>query len=119
MTASTTSTGKRPPGLRAEARWLRARQRVLAATNLRMSLHADLRASELGFSVEEVAACVKGAEQSYCSHHAYGPGRRTYQRGPIAVVVEERTRTVVTVLLRQQRQWKHGCDTRTSGVERR
>ncbi len=37
----------------------------------------------------------------------YGPNRRTYQRGVMAVVVDERLRQVVTVLPRVQDRWDH------------
>jgi hypothetical protein len=77
-----------------------------------LTLHAGERADELGFTVEEVARCVRQPEQSYTCHGRYGQGRRTYQRDEMAVVLDERRRLVVTVLLRRQDEWVHGTDTR-------
>lgn len=80
-----------------------------------LSWHAQRRLVELGFSTREVVDCVRRPEQSYCSHPAYGPDRRIFQRGHLAVVLHEPTNVVVTVLLRQYERWEHGHDRRVAG----
>ena len=79
------------------------------------STHARRRANELGFSTSDLVQCVVDPEQSYCGHPAYGPDRRVYQRGDLAVVVHEPSRTVVTLLLRRLDRWEHGRDRRQAG----
>ena len=85
-----------------------------AAGGLVVSSHARHRASELGFTLAEVEACVASPDQSYPSHIRYGAHRRVYQRGDLAVVVAEDTRVVVTVLLRRVDRWEHGRDRRAA-----
>jgi hypothetical protein len=80
----------------------------------RLSPHAKERAAELGFNQAEIDKCVQSPEQSYPSHASYGPDRRTYQRGALAVVLALGTQDVVTVLLRTPRTWVHGVDDRMS-----
>lgn len=81
-----------------------------------LSWHARTRAGELGFTAEDIHECARFSEQSYPSHRSYGPNRRTYQRGPLAVVLDEDTKTVITVLLRTARTWQHGFDSRSTVV---
>ena len=63
--------------------------------DLTLSWHARRRIGELGFAVRDVVDCVRQPEQNYGSHPAYGPDRRTYQRGDLAVVLHELTTKVV------------------------
>ncbi len=74
-----------------------------------ISSHARKRATELGFTLEQVLRCISSWEQSYVCHPRHGPGRRTYQLGKLAVILHEPSNTIVTVLLRQQDRWIHGA----------
>lgn len=80
--------------------------------DLTLSWHARRRIGELWFAVRDVVDCVRQPEQNYGSNPAYGPDRRTYQRGDLAVVLHELTTKVVTVLLRSYDRWEHGRDHR-------
>ena len=99
---------------RRQARSERALSRLTRLANVTLSEHASSRAKELGFSHDDVLRCVIRAEQTYCSPPWYGAGRRVYQRGTVAVVVQEESRVVVTVLLRTKHEWSHGVDSRHS-----
>lgn len=99
---------------RRQARCDRALDRLTHLANVTLSAHAQGRAAELGFSQDDVLRCVIRSDQTYCSHPSYGPDRRVYQRGAIAVVVHETSRIVVTVLLRTSDDWSHGVDSRHS-----
>ena len=89
-------------------------EHALAEAHIDLSWHARRRTHELGFSVRDVADCVRRAEQSYSCHPGYGSDRRIYQRGDVCVVLHEPTRVVVTVLLRRADRWHHGHDRRIS-----
>ena len=97
---------------RREMRRARAMERLRSQADVVISKHAQDRARELGFSVDEVLRCVVRPEQTYGSPARYGPDRRVYQRGTVAIVVHEGSRVVVTVLLRTADNWIHGRDTR-------
>lgn len=97
---------------RRELRRTRAIERLSRQADVVVSAHAQARASELGFSLDEVLRCVMLPEQTYGSPARYGPDRRVYQRGTVAVVVNEGSRVVVTVLLRTVNDWIHGRDAR-------
>jgi hypothetical protein len=91
-----------------DARRRRARERLLAQAGVRLLPHAVERAAEQGFSHDEVLRTVASPEQTYtCPADRYGPNRRIYQRGRVAVVVNEQQRVVVTVLPRVQERWEH------------
>lgn len=97
-----------------QARQRRAIERLLAATGGQLSRHAADRASELGYSLDDVLRCLARPEQTYTCPESYGHGRRVYQRGDLALVVHEDTRTIVTVLPRTGCRWSHGTDDRRS-----
>ncbi|WP_377639291.1 hypothetical protein [Oryzobacter terrae] len=97
---------------RRELRRTRAMERLSMQADVVVSAHAQARASELGYSLDDVLRCVVRPEQTYGSPARYGPDRRVYQRGTVAVVVHEGSRVVVTVLLRTIDDWVHGQDTR-------
>ena len=99
---------------RRQARCVRARQRLTTAADVTLSPHATVRSSELGFSLDDVLSCVIRPEQTYCAPNSYGPDPRVYQRGAIAVVVQDGDRVVVTVLLRTPDPWVHGVHSRQS-----
>lgn len=92
----------------------RAGDRLAAASGVVLGRHAEARRVELGYLLAEVHGCVARPEQTYCCPASYGPDRRMYQRGDIAVVVDERMRTIVTVLRRTHIRWEHGSTTRAS-----
>lgn len=73
---------------RRQVRCARALARLTRA-NVTVSAHANERAVELGFSEDDILHCVARPEQTYCSPADYGPDRRVYQRGAVAVVVHE------------------------------
>ncbi|GAC1439383.1 MAG: hypothetical protein NVSMB55_00660 [Mycobacteriales bacterium] len=88
-----------------QARQARALARLRDQAKVVVCEHAERRRREHGFSLDDVLRTVAHPEQTYgCP--AY-PDRRTYQRGPVAVIVDERQRVVVTVLLRVQDRWEH------------
>lgn len=91
-----------------QLRQKRASDRLTARAGVTMSRHASSRAHEFGFSTTEVLECVALPEQTYDSHPAHGPRRRTYQRHNVAVVVDVSARVVVTVLPRITETWRHG-----------
>ena len=95
-----------------ERRQTRARERLAAQASIELSSHAELRARELGYSEDEVLRCVAAPSQTYTCPSSYGPNRRMYQRGNVAVVVDEGARVAVTVLPRTRHVWEHGRDTR-------
>ena len=97
---------------RRQARRARALDRLSSTANAILSPHAEHRAAELGFSRDAVLQGVARPEQTYCSPRRYGPDRRVYQRGPVAIVLHEGSRTVITVLLRTPREWTHDIDSR-------
>lgn len=99
---------------RRQVRCARAVARLTRVANVTFSAHANDRAAELGFSQDDILRCVARPEQTYCSPAGYGPDRRVYQRGAVAVVVHEGSRVVVTVLLRTYDSWAHGVDSRHS-----
>lgn len=102
------ASGTAPACSPRDARRRRARERLLAQAGVRLLPHAVDRATEHGFSDDEVLRTVASPEQTYtCPADRYGPDRRMYQRGRIAVVVNERQRVVVTVLPRVQEPWEH------------
>ncbi len=75
---------------------------------MQLSYHATVRRLEHRISVDDVLLTVAAPEQTYgCPAPVYGTHRRMYQRGQVAVVVDEKTRTVVTVLPRTTAQWTH------------
>lgn len=86
--------------------------RLAALARPKFSSHALLRARELGYRPDDIYRCVANFEQRYPGSPAHGEGRQVYQRGDIAVVLHEASRTVVTVLPRTTQQWTHGVDTR-------
>lgn len=91
-----------------ETRRKRALTRLYLRADVELTAHAIRRRSEHGFSEDDVLTTVVRPEQTYgCPAHQYGPNRRTYQRGAMAVVVDERLRQVVTVLPRVQYRWEH------------
>lgn len=91
-----------------DARRRRARERLLVQAGVRLLPHAVKRSAEHGFSHDQVLRTVASPEQTYaCPADRYGPDRRMYQRGGVAVVVDERQRVVVTVLPRVQERWEH------------
>lgn len=92
----------------------RARERLLASTRYEVSEHAAVRASELGFALDEVIRCVVTPHQSYPGGPGHRAGRRVHQRDQIAVVLDEETKAIVTVLLRTTARWEHGRDTRAT-----
>lgn len=76
---------------------------MLGGTDLRLTVHALEAAIARDVKLTELEACIANAEQSWSSgKHA---GRTVYQRGDLAVVVDEPARTVVTVLYRDHEQW--------------
>lgn len=90
-----------------EARRARAAARRRDRADVVLTPHAAQRRVEHGFSEDDVLMAVALPEQSYpCAAH-YGPGRRMYQRHRVAVVVDEASRVVVTVLPRVQERWEH------------
>ena len=97
------------PRARRQARALARLERV---AQVAVSDHARERAVELGFSLDDLLWCVARPEQSYPCAGVEGRGRRINQRGDLAVVVDEPSHRVVTVLLRTPELWVHGRDTR-------
>ena len=98
------------------ARQARALARLVDEAGVTLSAHCKDRATELGYSLDDLLRCAIQPEQTYSCHPRYGPGRRMYQRGPVSLVVHEQTRTAITVLLRTTRTWSHGVDTRQTVV---
>ena len=95
---------------RRDARCNRALTRPYLRAAVKMTPHAVERAAEHGFSEDDVLHAVAAPEQTYtCPADLYGPDRRMYQRGRLAVVVDERLRQVVTVLPRVQERWEHAA----------
>jgi hypothetical protein len=88
-----------------------AARRMRERVPVHFSVHARARMQELGFHETEVLQCVAAPEQTYAGDPAHPPGRRIYQRHDCAVVVDDSTRTVVTVLLRTTSWWQHGLHT--------
>lgn len=78
-------------------------------TNHRFSQHACRRMDEMGLSRSEVRRALIESVTSYPGAARYGPGRRVYVGGDLAVVVEEATDTVITVLW-HRRTARHGGD---------
>lgn len=89
------------------ARRQRALTRLRSAAGVTLCAHAKARRAEHGFSEDDVLLAITRPEQTYGSSASYGPDRRLYQRGPVCVVVDERTRVVVTVLPRIAERWEH------------
>ncbi len=99
---------------RRDARRHRALARLYLRARIQLSPHAVGRAAEHGFSDDDILQAVASPEQSYtCPAAQYGPDRRMYQRGGVAVVVDERLRLVVTVLPRVRGRWEHAPAPRT------
>jgi hypothetical protein len=64
---------------------------------LRFSRHAQLRRKQMKLTEHQVERAVAEPDLTYPSVRG-GVLRRLFQRGPIVVVTEDRTREVVTVL---------------------
>ena len=95
---------------RRECRRRRALTRLYLRAVVELTPHAVERAAEHGASEDDVLLAVAAPEQTYtCPADLYGPNRRMYQRGRVAVVVDERLRQVVTVLPRVQERWEHAA----------
>jgi hypothetical protein len=93
---------------RRDLRRRRALCRLYVRAGVALSQHAVERAAEHGFSEDDVLLAVVAPEQTYtCPADRYGPDRRMCQRGPIAVVVDQRRGQVVTVLPRVEERWEH------------
>lgn len=90
----------------------RAIERLRAVSGGQLSGHAATRAAELGYSLDDVLRCLARPEQTYPCPESYGPGRRMYQRGDLALVVHHESSLVITVLPRTHRAWAHGTDDR-------
>ena len=95
-----------------DARRERALQRLRSQVSVTLSPHARIRARELAFHEVEVLACVAAPQQTYGGGPAHPDGRRIYQRGDCTAVVDESSRTVITVLLRSPHPWTHGVHDR-------
>jgi len=74
--------------------------------------HAANRATEIGFTLEEILRCAAEPSQTYCAGHGHPSAYRVHQLGDIAVVVDPSKREVVTVLLRTVKRWEHGTGNR-------
>lgn len=68
---------------------------------LTFSEHAKLRRKEMHVTEDQVALVISDADQSYPQRRQ----RRMYQRGDLAVLVNERTGVVITVLWNRRDQW--------------
>jgi hypothetical protein len=74
-----------------------------ATLGWRLSSHARVAAASRGFTVAEVLLAAVSPEVRYTSY-GYGEDREVRVAGDVAVVVNARTRTVITVL------WHHGTE---------
>lgn len=93
---------------RRDARRSRALTRLYLRVAVELTPHAFERAAEHGFSEDDVLLAVAAPEQTYtCPAELHGFDRRMYQRARVAVVVDERLWTVVTVLPRVRERWEH------------
>ncbi len=91
-----------------QARRKRALTRLYTQAGVELTPHAVRRRIEHGFSEDDVLTTVVRPEQTYgCPVDQYGADRRMYQRGAMAVVVDEHLQQVVTVLPRVQNRWRH------------
>jgi hypothetical protein len=69
------------------------------------SKHAIEKALERGFDPADLRECLLRPEQTYQSHHRYGPDVQIFQRGRVALAVNPQSRTVITCLHRVQHLW--------------
>lgn len=67
----------------------------------RYTQHCRRRAAERGITLGQIDRVLTEPEISY-AQTTYGPHRQVRQRGELAVVVNTATRTVITVLFRDQ-----------------
>lgn len=79
-----------------------------------VSLHARQRATELGFTLNDVYLAVEHPEVTYVSSDEYGKSAFIHQRGDCAVAVLRDRKVVQTVLLRRTDEWLHGRDRRNA-----
>lgn len=82
----------------------------------RLSKHARSTLMARGFTKRDVLLACVAPEVTYTAYD-YGEGRAVHQRGHVAAVVHEPTRTVITVLLRRTDQWDDQ-DARVANTER-
>lgn len=73
----------------------------------RMSSHALQRQREMKISDAELARCLSKPEQVYSALN-YGPNRKVYQEGRLAVPVNVARGEVITVLWRTDEEYKRG-----------
>lgn len=71
----------------------------------RLTHHAQVRMAEHGFSEPEIRAALDLPEVSY-TQSDYGDLRQVRQQGRVAVVVNQRTHDVITVLFRSPADWQ-------------
>ncbi len=70
----------------------------------RLTAHLRNTATRRGVTLRQVLDVVEKPDVTYMQED-YGPGRQIRQRGRLAVVVAQDTRTVITVLLRAPQRW--------------
>jgi len=70
----------------------------------RLTAHLRNTAARRGVTIRQVLDVVEKPDITY-TQEDYGPGRQMRQRGRLAVVVAQDTRTVITVLLRAPHRW--------------
>ena len=92
---------------RRQVRRQRAALRLCARAGVVMTPHALARQAEHGFTDDEVYGAVAAPEQTYPGGPGHASSRRTYQRGRVAVIVDETSRAVITVLPRVRDRWEH------------
>ncbi len=70
----------------------------------RLCPHARTAARHRQVARRDILTVVADPEVTYTAYD-YGPGRRVFQRGDLAVVTVPEKKVIVTILWRQQAQW--------------
>lgn len=94
---------------------LRRPDRAVSTSDWHLTRHARARAAELGFALTELLEAADAPELSY-DQPTRGPHQAVRIRGDVAVGVDLRTLTIVTVVLRRPDAWRHGKDNRRSST---